>query len=367
MPLFMDFHKMENVTIEDVKTAHKADLAIQKKYGVKYHQFWVNKEASAVFCLVEGPNKESCEAVHREAHDNIACAITEVEGGIYKTLMGESMWVDHGLVHSENYDIDLGYRNILVASVYSNTKATHSNNLSLFQTPHWARQLILEKIAAFNGREIKWETDDSLIGVFNDSTKAVTCALNIQHQLNQSQQNQSAIIFRMGISAAQPVTENGDFFIDAIRLAHRICNVAKDNQVLVSSLTKKLYKENDLMAGLSSFKSLDIAEEKFVTSLLAIAELKLSDCSFSVDDLSNEICISRPQLYRKITAISGRSPHDLIHDLRMDKALTLLKRKTGNIAEIAFETGFNSPSYFTKCFTDKFGCTPSAFEKQLPA
>jgi AraC-like DNA-binding protein len=51
----------------------------------------------------------------------------------------------------------------------------------------------------------------------------------------------------------------------------------------------------------------------------------------------------------------------------MDKALTLLKQKKSNIAEVAYETGFNSPSYFTKCFTEKFGCTPSAFAKTVAA
>lgn len=368
MPLFMDFHKMENISIEAVKTAHLADIEVQEKYGVRYHQFWVNVEAGTVFCLTEGPDKESCEAVHRVSHGNNACAITEVEGGFYKTLMGEGMMVDEGgLVLNKDGHIDLGYRNIMVASVYGVTKAAHSKDIPQLQTPHWSRKLISKKIAALRGREIKWESDDSLIGVFNDSTEAVTCALQIQQELNQPKNNPSEIIFRIGITAAQPVTAKGDFFNDAIRQAHRLCNVAKDNQVLVSSLVKKLYKEDDDVTGMSSFKSLDAAEESFVTNLLNVAELKLSDCKFSLDNLSNEICISRSQLYRKITAISGRSPHDLIRDLRMHKALTLLKRKTSNIADIAFEAGFNSPSYFTKCFAEKFGCTPSSFAKQIPA
>ena len=54
MPLFMDFHKFDKITIEDVKTDHIADLSVQAKYGVKYHQFSVNREAGTVFCLMEG-------------------------------------------------------------------------------------------------------------------------------------------------------------------------------------------------------------------------------------------------------------------------------------------------------------------------
>src|SRR5688572_33295233 len=103
----MDFHKGLFVTVEDVKNAHIADERIQEKYGVKYHQFWVNEEAGAVFCLMEGPDKEACAAVHREAHGNIACSIVEVEPGFFNTLMGNGHRVDNGLVIYDDGMVDL--------------------------------------------------------------------------------------------------------------------------------------------------------------------------------------------------------------------------------------------------------------------
>jgi len=87
----------------------------------------------------------------------------------------------------------------------------------------------------------------------------------------------------------------------------------------------------------------------------------LSDENFSIEALSRDIGISRPQLYRKIVTLTGRSPNDLIIDLRMSKALSLLKKKAGNISQIALEVGYSNPSYFAKCFTKKFGCTPSKY------
>jgi len=69
--------------------------------------------------------------------------------------------------------------------------------------------------------------------------------------------------------------------------------------------------------------------------------------------------VSRPQLYRKIRALTGRSPVDFIHDLKMNRALSLLKDKQHNITEIAMELGYSNPSYFAKCFQKKFGVTPS--------
>lgn len=362
MPLFMDFHKFDKITIEDVRTAHIADLFVQAKYRVKYHQFWVNEEAGTVFCLMEGPDKESCESVHREAHGAIACAMTEVESGFYEVMMGKGHIIDHGSVKNEDGTLDLGYRYILVASVYRVTKAAHSSDLAQLQTPYWARKVISEKMVEFKGRQIQWGFDDSLIGVFNNASEIISCAVHIHHELMRQHLETASIVFRMGVGAAQPVTEKGDFFNDTIKLVHRLSIIAQPNQILISSLFKKLCNDDDL-SKINTPKLLNEREEKFISNLLNFTEKNISDEDFTIDKLSNDICISRPQLYRKITSLTGRSPNDFIRDLRLDKALILLKEKSRNIAEIAFKVGFNSPSYFSKCFTKKFGCTPSDFAR----
>ena len=82
MPLYMDHHKhVEGLTAEAVADAHAKDLEAQEKYGVNYIKYWFNEEKGEVFCLVEAPNAEAAEAVHREAHGLVAEEITEVEEG----------------------------------------------------------------------------------------------------------------------------------------------------------------------------------------------------------------------------------------------------------------------------------------------
>lgn len=363
MPLFMDFHKIENVTIEDVKTAHIADRSVQHKFKVRYHQFWVNEEAGTVFCLMEGPDKESCEAVHQEAHGNIACALTEVETGFYGVMMGETKKTDDGLVINENDTVDLGYRNILFASVYGVTTATNLEDLSHLRTPQKARQLISRKITQHNGRKLNWNTDDSLFGVFNNPLDAVKCAVDIKDSLANTDVADPKILLKLGLSAAQPVTAEGDFFKDALKLAHRLSIIAPEDHILISSLLAQLCKDDMFLQQTRFIKKLTLPDEEFALKLVGIAEERLSDCNFSVDVLSNEVCVSRPQLYRKVTALTGKSPNDFIRTLRMDKAVFLLRQKFANISEVAYEVGFTTPSYFTKCFLEKFGCTPSAFAK----
>lgn len=82
MPLFMDVHhKVEGLTAEAVADAHKADLETQEKHGVNYLRYWFNEGEGRVYCLVEAPNQEAAEAVHREAHGLVADEIIEVEEG----------------------------------------------------------------------------------------------------------------------------------------------------------------------------------------------------------------------------------------------------------------------------------------------
>lgn len=367
MPLFMDFHKGLNITVEDVKKAHIADQRVQDKYGVKYHQFWVNEEAGTIFCLMEGPDKESCEAVHREAHGNIACTMIEVETGFYKLFMGEGHHIEHGLVHHDDGTPDLGYRNVLVVTIRGISSPSGLLESRYLSVPHAARKWILAAIRKFSGREVECSTDDGVIGVFTSSDHAVRCALDIQRELIQRRNmcdQEWNVSFKIGLSAGQPITEHDDFFGEAIKLARRLCNIAREKQVLISSLVSDLCDVAEIIPGpdeRNSIRSLNTHEESFITSLFKITEANLANDNFTIDRLSRAIGMSRPQLYRKIITLTGRSPNDLIRDLRMDKAFSLLKRKSGNVSEIALEVGYSNPSYFAKCFTKKFGCTPSKF------
>jgi hypothetical protein len=79
MPLYMDIHKkVDGVTAEAAAEAHQKDLETQGKYGVNYEKFWVDEKSGTIFCLVEAPNKEAAERVHREAHGLVADEIHEV-------------------------------------------------------------------------------------------------------------------------------------------------------------------------------------------------------------------------------------------------------------------------------------------------
>lgn len=82
MPLYMDIHRAGGpINHDDVAKAHEADLAIQGDHGVDYKSFWVDEKAGTIFCLVEAPNPDAANTVHREAHGMVADEIHEVSAG----------------------------------------------------------------------------------------------------------------------------------------------------------------------------------------------------------------------------------------------------------------------------------------------
>jgi len=364
MPLFMDYHIISDITIDEVKKAHIADKAVQDRYGVKYHQFWVNEEAGYVFCLIEAPDKESCERVHQEAHGNIACQIVEVEGGFYKLVMGESLRREQGLVLGKEGIIDKAYRFVLAIDIRGITKAKSSKDLRQLIIPVKSKKLIQRIIPSYEGREIKSSNYDGILAVFTEAEEAMSCAIEIQEELLKrmdKQENESwNIIFKMGVCGGQPVTRNDQFFEKTLRLAQRLSLIADEGEIVASNLVRKLSGIKKKPKNVLALKAMQSAEEEFLEQLFDITEKNLSDHTFNVEKLCRDIGISRPQLYRKVTTITGRSPVNFIRDIRLNKALSLIKENKYNLSEIALEIGYNSPSYFSKCFREKYGVKASS-------
>jgi len=85
----------------------------------------------------------------------------------------------------------------------------------------------------------------------------------------------------------------------------------------------------------------------------------IADPDLNVEKLSADLAVSRRQLHRKMVAITGDSPNRFIRTVRLNRAAELLKNKSGNVTEIAYEVGFNNLSYFAKSFKEEFGILPS--------
>jgi AraC-like DNA-binding protein len=344
MPLFMDLHKAEDYdvmpTVEDIKKNHIADLAVQEKYGVKFFQYWINEAAGLVFCLMEAPDKESCAAVHREAHGAMPCNIIELQGGDYTQYMGdENIKNEFDIVEQPNGAFDAGYRFIMTIdnlSAIPNEEAV--NNIYTIAGKSGGRT-----VNNISGREMI---------AFTNSLPAMQCAIDILQNTKDE--------IRIGISAGEPVTHENEFFGKGIRSSGWLCDIALPRQIIIGSLVKQLtgdhafsnFKKN------KSLKALSPDDEQFMVQLMTQLDELAYQPSFSLDELCTKLGLSRSGLYRKMTALTGVSANNFIQELRLQKALKLFRTKQGNVTQVAYESGFSSTSYFTRSFQKRFGANP---------
>lgn len=142
---------------------------------------------------------------------------------------------------------------------------------------------------------------------------------------------------------------------DASELRIRINNLINIRR----KLQEKYKKEDYIFVNKSHTKKLSNIEEKFMCRVLDVIEKNVADEDFSIEQFGKEIGMSRVQLHRKLKALTGKSASSYLRSVRLLKAKKMLEEKEGNISEIAYSTGFSSPTYFTRCFKEEFGYLPS--------
>ena len=104
-------------------------------------------------------------------------------------------------------------------------------------------------------------------------------------------------------------------------------------------------------------------DEKFLHKAIDTIEENISNPRFNVEEFRKEMYMSRMQLFRKIHALTNRSPSAFIRTMRLRRATQLLDQNFGNITEVAYEVGFNNLSYFAKCFRELYGISPSHYQQ----
>lgn len=368
MPLYMDFHELDEFsdeTIDQLKQGHRLDLAVQSKYNVQYKHYYVSKENRKAFCVMEGPDKESCEAVHREAHGLMACNIVEVELNKYGIMMGSQICDPDGLLLHEDGTIDSGIRTVLLISTIMSASNNRAAGIELSDQFLSYSTELTETASKYGGRQLANGKNENSYA-FTSCMNAVQCGFFLQERI--SHLNDSLLDKRIRfettivLNAGEPVTSSSDFFGDTLQLARRLSHTGKDGDIIVSSCVNENAQPFAINTkGTAALKITGVEDERFINRIMSVLENNIKDENFNVIELSERAGISRPQLYRRIHNLFGRSPNHLINEMRLREAVKLIHKKFGNIAEIAYEVGYNNPSYFSKCFQKRFGILPSIY------
>jgi DNA-binding response OmpR family regulator len=138
----------------------------------------------------------------------------------------------------------------------------------------------------------------------------------------------------------------------------RIANLIESRKHLKECFRESLFTGNES-------KEINPTEKTFLGKLKELIEKNLADSELNVEDLGQYIGLSHTQLYRKVKSLTNLSPNELLRIMRLKKAYLLLSTTESSVSEIAYNVGFTSPSYFTKCFKDYYNESPTDFLKKI--
>ena len=347
----------EGVNAKHVAEMHQADLKIEHKYNCRGLTYWCDEKRHTAFCLFEAPNKESILDLHDRAHGDVPLRIIEVNDTIVESFLGRIEDPKKSQIEKLNIINDPAFRILVVLKIEKiSCKNSTSNLLKSFFDE------FSTIVGRFEGRIVKQKEDYFLIS-FISTTNAVQSALEIKKIFYKTKN--SSVKLNIGLSAGLPVTKNEGLFEETIKVADRLCDIANE-QIMITSEVKDLYESENMNIPINTkfIRAISYSDESFLMGLRDLIEKEWGNSTLNVDDFCANLGYSHSQLYRKMTSIVNKSTNRFIQDFRLDKALKLINKKDKNISEIAFESGFNSIAYFSKCFKKKYGILPSIYLKK---
>jgi len=358
MPIYMDVHIVPGVKAKDVAAAHMKDLAHQDEYGCKCMTYWVDEKRESIFCLIDAPEKDAVKEMHSKAHGLVPNKIIEVSSSIVESFLGRIYDPEDAKTSDDGLKVfsDPSFRVLLVTKTADPVLLQHQlGNEKATELIGRQNDIVRKQVAAWDGSEVEHGGDGFIVS-FTSASKAISCALAIQNNLEQA--DKELLGLKIGISGGEPIEKSNKFFGDTIQFADHLCDVAGDANIAVAASIKELAAKDHFQNKRNDVLSLSPQDEDFLRSLYNKLEEKWQDADFDIPEYCQAMAMSQSQLYRKTTALTGVSANILLKDFRLEKAKELMKKQRYNVSQITFDSGFTSPSYFTKCFKKKYGLLP---------
>jgi AraC-like DNA-binding protein len=361
MPIYMDIHTVPGAEAKDVAEAHQKDLLLQHEYGCKCMTYWIDEAKGLAFCLIEGPDKKQVEEMHRHSHGLVPSKLIEVKTEVVEAFLGRIQDPEEAEISGTGLKLinESASRILLVTDITDPVLLQHilgaekANDLLNKQN-----NIIRKELATHGGSEVEY-AGSGLIASFSSAAKAIACALSIQKNLLNADENLTG--FKIVLNAGEPVERSDKLFGDTIQLARYLSTIDNNNQVIITSSVKELIARDHFQKEQNNFLTLSPQDEILVELICNKLEEAWQDNDFTVTEFCKAMAMSNSQLYRKTMSLWNLSPNVLLKEYRLNKAKELLKKQRFNIAQTTFDSGFSSPSYFTKCFKKKFNLLPAAY------
>ena len=249
MPIYMDRHDIEGATPETIAEAHQKDIALQDEYGIKLLTYWFDGQRGSVFCLVDSPSEQNIRDLHEHAHGDVPNEIIPVDPDQVQVFLGR---ITDPVPPPEREEpspesFDAAFRGVMFTDLAGSTEMTSRlGDTRAMELLRVHNSLTREAVRSHAGREVK-HTGDGFMVSFGAVEKAVDCAVAIQQAFaayNTAHPDETLQV-RIGLSAGEPVEEDGDLFGSTVQLAARICNLADPSVILTDSRVQEHCQPGD--------------------------------------------------------------------------------------------------------------------------
>jgi len=243
MSIYMDRHYLKNATQHALAAAHQNDLRLQDKYNIKMLTYWFDEDRSTAFCLVDAPNEETIHKLHDEAHGSVPNDIIPVDPMAVEAFLGrieDPVTPSGAPTGSTECAIDSAFRTIMYTDLQDSTLMT--TRLGDTKAIHFLRihnSIIRQALNSHAGREVK-NTGDGFLASFCSASDAMNCSIDIQKSFASYNEEdiEVPIRVRIGLSAGEPVEENGDLFGTSVQLSARLCEHAEPDSIIAAQVVK---------------------------------------------------------------------------------------------------------------------------------
>ena len=244
MPIFMDRHDMRGLRQADVADAHRKDVEIQDRYGVKYMTYWFDEQRGLGFCLVDAPDADDCRPGasrgargDRQRHHS---GRSHHGRSVPRPHLRSARGIEAAAPAST-----AGLRAIMFTDIVGSTEMTaRLGDREALELVRAHDALVRRGLDAHGGREVK-HTGDGIMASFDQVANAVRAAADIQRRIAAFNADAAeSLSVRIGIDAGDPVTDGNDLFGATVQLASRLCSEAEADGILVSGYVRELCGED---------------------------------------------------------------------------------------------------------------------------
>lgn len=233
MPIFLDRHDLRGMSAADIADAHRKDLEVQSKYGVRFLTYWFDETNGNGFCLIDAPDIATAMRVHDEAHGDVAKHVIEVDLSAVAAFLGRVADPPAG---PRGIAFDPALRAILFTDIVDSTGMTRRlGDARAVEMVRAHDALVRRALKEAEGREVK-HTGDGIMASFAGADAAIACARAIQQAFDAfNLASREKLQVRIGIDIGEPIADSDDLFGRTVQLAARLCHEARPGTILVSA------------------------------------------------------------------------------------------------------------------------------------